>query len=163
MNTLILASAFGPEWSELSKAQQILIDEDYASALEREQLTVSAYRQDIGPGNLRYYAIALTCMELHRKNKLLAHDHSRSASLTLREAIRQGSTWPQGYPLYLILRDGAALCAKCAGKNYKHIARANRDNHYNPWKTEGLAINWENRALACGHCDRPIQCAYPEK
>jgi hypothetical protein len=85
-------------------------------------------------------------------------------SLAIRKAIRAKYAWPGGYPLYLVMNDGEALCMECARSEYKQIARAGRDNRYkalrSDWLSLGPEINWEDQSLCCVHCNKPIESAY---
>lgn len=83
-------------------------------------------------------------------------------SIELRKAIRAKYAWPGGYPMFLVMADGAALCMDCARKEYKQIAYANRHNLRDGWKAECADINWEDQDLFCDHCSKPIESAYGE-
>ena len=85
-------------------------------------------------------------------------------SIKLREAIRAKYAWPGGYPMYLVMADGEALCMDCARKEYKLIARATRDNRIcalrDQWLVVGADVNWEDESLTCCHCNSQIEPAY---
>ena len=83
-------------------------------------------------------------------------------SLNLRQAIRSKYAWPGGYPLFLVMTDGGALCMDCARAEYKQIARSNRDNARDGWTPAGAEINWEDASLYCDHCSKRIESAYAE-
>jgi len=65
--------------------------------------------------------------------------------------------------MYLVMRDGGALCMDCAKREYKLIARSNRDNSRDGWSPEGVDINWEDESLYCDHCSKRIESAYAEE
>jgi hypothetical protein len=80
-------------------------------------------------------------------------------SLKLREAIRTKYAWPGGYPMYVIMGDGAELCMDCARSEYRQIARANKYGLRDGWKPEGVDINYEHE-IYCAHCNKQIETAY---
>ena len=84
-------------------------------------------------------------------------------SIELRKAIRAKYAWPGGYPMFLVMADGEALCMDCARKEYKQIAYANRHGLRDGWKTEGADVNWEDNNLFCAHCGAQIESAYGEQ
>ena len=82
-------------------------------------------------------------------------------SIELRKAIRAKYAWPGGYPMYLIMSDGEAVCMDCARKEYRLIARARHDNDTTGgWLAMGADINWEDTELHCAHCNAQIESAY---
>ena len=83
-------------------------------------------------------------------------------SIELRKAIRSKFAWPGGYPMFVLLSDGEALCMDCAKSEYKQVARANRENLRDGWKPEAVAINWEDSDCYCAHCNGQIESAYGE-
>lgn len=83
-------------------------------------------------------------------------------SIELRKAIRAKYAWPGGYPMFLVMSDGEALCMDCARKEYKQIAYANRHNSRDGWRVEGAEINYEDNDLYCAHCSARIESAYGE-
>jgi ferredoxin len=83
-------------------------------------------------------------------------------SIELRKAIRAKYAWPGGYPMYVVMSDGEALCMCCARKEYRQLAYSNRHNLRDGWKPEGVDINYEDTALYCAHCNVQIESAYGE-
>ena len=83
-------------------------------------------------------------------------------SFKLRNAVRTKYAWPGGYPMYIVMADGAALCIDCAKDNYRLIARSNRDNFTDGWKPAGVDVNYEDPELYCDHCGDRIESAYAE-
>ena len=86
-------------------------------------------------------------------------------SRELREAIRAKYAWPGGYPMALLMSDGEPVCMDCARKEYKLIARSNRDKSLWPdkqWRPECVFINWEDQDCYCAHCNKQIESAYGE-
>ena len=83
-------------------------------------------------------------------------------SIELRKAIRAKYAWPGGYPMALLMDDGAAVCMDCARKEYKQIAHSNRHNIRDGWKPEAAFINWEDQDCYCAHCNAQIESAYGE-
>jgi hypothetical protein len=75
---------------------------------------------------------------------------------------RDRYAWPGGYPLFVVMADGDAMCCACARKNFGLIGRATRDNSRNGWAASGSAINWEDADLVCCNCNGAIQSAYGE-
>ena len=62
--------------------------------------------------------------------------------------------WPGGYPLYYVDRDGAALCAVCAGH-----AAGDSDFRRRPCAVDA---NWEDAEMFCADCSGRIESAYAE-
>ena len=86
--------------------------------------------------------------------------NSHEARATLRNG---GYAWPGGYPLYMILRDGCAMCVRCARKEYKQVARARRYwNNDDAFAIVACDVNYENNNLYCDHCNKQIESAYGE-
>lgn len=85
-------------------------------------------------------------------------------SQQMRATLRNGGyAWPGGYPLYMILQDGCAMCVDCARKEYKQVARARR--YWNNDDSFGIVacdVNYENNDLYCDHCNKQIESAYGE-
>lgn len=67
--------------------------------------------------------------------------------------------WPGGYPIYLVMADGEALCIKCARGHHHEILAAGPDDS---WAAQGSDINWEDGDLHCCHCGERIESAYAE-
>lgn len=81
-------------------------------------------------------------------------------SIQLRRAIRAEYAWPGGYPMFVVMQGGAALCMECARKEYKQIAYATRNNLRDGWAAECADINYEDNDLFCDHCNAQIESAY---
>lgn len=83
--------------------------------------------------------------------------------LKLKQHLREGEwAWPGGYPKYLVMRDGGALCFSCAKKEWHNIVYDHITNNDSGWMVDGVAVNWEDGELACDHCDGRIESAYGE-
>ena len=78
----------------------------------------------------------------------------RHVPVEVREAIRDKYAWPGGYPLYIVMEDGEALCVECGKKEYRLLAEG--------WRPEAPDINWEDPDLYCCHCHERIESAYVE-
>lgn len=76
--------------------------------------------------------------------------------------IRQPYAWPGGYPVYMVMRDGGALCHECAKANFKEIVRATMDNAPLEWCAFDCAVNWEDPQCYCDNCHCKIESAYCE-
>jgi len=80
----------------------------------------------------------------------------------VKDAARQPYAWPGGYPKFVCMSDGEAVCPKCAKEHFALIGRATRDNARDGWSAIGVDINWEDNALTCAHCSETIPSAYGE-
>lgn len=80
----------------------------------------------------------------------------------IKEAARNVYAWPGGYPLFVLMTDGEALCPKCAKDNFGLIGRSTRDDTRDGWAAAGVGIHWEGSALTCAHCGGDIESAYGE-
>ena len=79
----------------------------------------------------------------------------------VKATIRNGPfAWPSGYPLFLLTHDGAALCFKCAEKEFRQIAWDFLRKASTGWQIVGCEINYEEPDLACAHCSKSIDPAY---
>jgi hypothetical protein len=83
-------------------------------------------------------------------------------SIELRNAIRSKFAWPGGYPMFIVMADGEALCMDCARVEYRQIARASRYNLRDCWQPAGVDINYEDSELCCCHCGERIESAYAD-
>lgn len=85
------------------------------------------------------------------------------SGLKLRATLRAGPyAWPGGYPLYLVMNDGDALCFDCGRKEFKCIARDMRDGLGNGWTVAGTDINWADQNCYCSQCGGHIAPAYED-
>ena len=87
---------------------------------------------------------------------------SRNAALVqVREAIRNPYAWPGGYPVYVVLCDGARLCPQCARNNYRLISyetrHADSDGY---WRALGAEAFMEGEDDYCADCNAPLPSAY---
>jgi hypothetical protein len=88
--------------------------------------------------------------------------HRQMVSLAdVKATLRAGSlAWPGGYTLYLITRDGAALCFKCAQAEFRQIAWDYLNDCSTGWRVEACDVNYEDSELTCEHCNKRIEPAY---
>lgn len=77
-------------------------------------------------------------------------------------ALKQPYAWPGGYPLYFITSDCAALCHDCARKHGRAVIDSIRTRANDGWRVVAQDVNWEDSALYCDHCSKPIESAYGE-
>ena len=81
----------------------------------------------------------------------------------VKTAIRDGYAWPGGYPLYIIMNDGAAIHPDCAREEYRQIAHDTVKGWKSTgWNAAGADINYEDAHLYCDHCNQRIESAYAE-
>ena len=92
----------------------------------------------------------------------MAHT-THKVSVDIKHAIRTKYAWPGGYPLFLIMSDGGALCIDCGKKEFRQIAYAHRHNLKDGWHVAAPNINWEDTDLYCDHCNNKIESAYGEE
>ena len=87
---------------------------------------------------------------------------TRNAALVqVRQAIRSPCAWPGGYPIYVVLADGARLCTDCARANYRLISEQTRHRHAGTdWRAVGAGIFWEGPDDYCADCGAPLESAY---
>ena len=89
-------------------------------------------------------------------------DKPYKVSAEIKHAIRNKYAWPGGYPLFLVMSDGGALCLDCGKKEFRQIAYAHRHNLRDGWRVAAPDINWEETDLRCDHCNNKIESAYGE-
>ena len=82
---------------------------------------------------------------------------------TLSDRISEKYAWPGGYPMFLVMKDGEAVCMDCAAKNEELILRATNDGYETDWIAIGVEVNWEDTDLLCVHCSERIESAYGEE
>lgn len=68
-----------------------------------------------------------------------------------------------GYPLYLIMADGGAMCPDCVTKEKGRIHGEMFEGSDDSWIPYGIGINYEDAALFCDHCNGRIESAYAER
>ena len=78
----------------------------------------------------------------------------------VKQFIRQPYAWPGGYPMFLIMDDGGAICKDCARAEWPLICGSTRSNTSDGWRAEGVGVNWEDADLICDHCSNQIESAY---
>lgn len=88
---------------------------------------------------------------------------SQQTIAQIKEAVKTKYAWPGGYPMYLIMSDGDALCMSCAHREWRLIYQAWQDNSRDGWKPEGAEINYEDEDLFCCNCGERIESAYGER
>ena len=74
--------------------------------------------------------------------------------------IRRPYAFPGGYPMYLVMDDGGALCKACARTEWPLICDSIRSNTADGWNVIAIDVNWEDPTLTCDHCSNPIEAAY---
>lgn len=94
--------------------------------------------------------------------KRYQYTFARMKNLSQVKATLRGGryTWPGSYPLFLVTRDGAALCFECAIKEFRQIAWDYLHHASTGWRVEGCEVNYEDPNLFCDHCSEPIESAY---
>jgi len=65
-------------------------------------------------------------------------------------------SFPGGYPLYYITKDGGVLCADCANDDRP----ANVDEFDAQWYITDAEVNYEDDSLYCDNCGKQIESAY---
>lgn len=79
----------------------------------------------------------------------------------VKATIRNGQwSWPGGYPMFFITKDGGALCFACAKKEFREIARDFINNASTGWRIVCCDINYECVDLHCDNCYKQIEPAY---
>lgn len=70
---------------------------------------------------------------------------------------RERFAWPGGYPLVLVLTDGAVLCPDCVAGEWSNISRAHRTNARDGWQPAGYSIEEAPELdVHCDHCNKRI-------
>lgn len=87
----------------------------------------------------------------------------KKISERIKQAIRDKYAWPGGYPMFIVLSDGEALCMDCARKEYRRLAEATKDNASDGWRAVAADINYEDTECYCCHCNNKIESAYGEE
>lgn len=80
----------------------------------------------------------------------------------VKRAIREPYAWPGGYPVYVVMHDGAALSCESARKEWRSIVASTLRGSRDGWRAAGTAINWEDPDLYCDHSGVRIESAYAE-
>lgn len=89
----------------------------------------------------------------------MTHDW-HSVLYQVKRAARDRYAWPGGYPLVVVMSDGAVLCPNCARSEFRLIARATRDNDCSGWAAIGAEVFWEGSDEFCAHCSAAIASAH---
>lgn len=76
--------------------------------------------------------------------------------------IREPYAWPGGYPRFLVMTDGAALCHKCAKSEFRLVCESALTGARDGWNPACADVNWEDTSLYCDHCNEQIESAYGE-
>ena len=79
-----------------------------------------------------------------------------------KDIVRQPYAWPGGYPRYLVMVDGGALCSACCRSEFRNIADSAMRGISDGWRPYDSDINWESPDLYCDHCNKRIESAYAE-
>jgi hypothetical protein len=82
----------------------------------------------------------------------------------VKDAIRNKYAWPGGYPMFLVMEDGAALSIDAARECWREIVDAHLRPDYldKQWQVAAVDINWEDSELYCAHSGAKIESAYGE-
>jgi hypothetical protein len=68
---------------------------------------------------------------------------------------REMFAWPGGYPLALVLSDGALLCSHCVTEEFSQVSYSARHKLHDGWRPEGLTILEDSTSdETCAHCER---------
>lgn len=74
--------------------------------------------------------------------------------------LKEGRTaWPGGYPRYIVIEDGEALCFDCL-KNEQASIEGVDEAPARDWTIAGCDVNEEDNDLFCAHCGARIESAY---
>lgn len=82
--------------------------------------------------------------------------------VSIKQAIKERYAWPGGYPLFLVMSDGGALCMDCVTKEAHNIFDSTAKQIQDGWQAAGIEVNWDDCDLTCCHCNKPIKSAYGE-
>lgn len=81
----------------------------------------------------------------------------------VKRAVKEQYAWPGGYPLFIVMEDGACLCVECGKNELGQIATSTANRSRDGWGAAGIDVNWEDTSLYCDHCSKQIESAYGEK
>jgi hypothetical protein len=82
----------------------------------------------------------------------------------IKNAARNKYSWPGGYPLFLLMGDGEAVCPGCAKREFRSICRHTIQPAYGrDWQCVAVDVNWEDGDMRCAHCYATIESAYGER
>jgi len=71
-------------------------------------------------------------------------------------------TWPGGYPIYFVTKDGAALSWQAADEHQARVREEIRENTDGGWRIVAAQVNYEDPDLYCDHTNKRIPSAYGE-
>jgi hypothetical protein len=86
-------------------------------------------------------------------------------SSSIKTAIRtasEGYAFPGGYPLYLVMRDGSAICPNCVRESFRTLYRDSMESYGPSFEVDSAQVNWEDNTLFCDNCGRRIEPAYSD-
>ena len=70
---------------------------------------------------------------------------------------RERYGWPGGYPLALVLSDGALLCPDCVAQEFSQVSYSARHKLHDGWRPEGLTVLEDCESTeTCAHCEKPF-------
>jgi len=103
-----------------------------------------------------------TVLDVHERRILqqtafrdtVQREHPMGAARIVR---RERYAWPGGYPLALLLTDGAVLCPECVAAEFAQISNAHRHALSDGWRPAAmLVLEAPDEDEHCAHCDRLI-------
>lgn len=81
----------------------------------------------------------------------------------VKTALRNKYAWPGGYPLFLVMDDGAAVSIDAARAQWRDIVAAHLAGDVRTGYTvANIAINWDDADLYCEISGARIESAYAE-
>ena len=73
---------------------------------------------------------------------------------------RERYAWPGGYPLVLVLTDGAVLCPACVSSEWASISSAHRHKSRDGWRPSAIDyVEAPEVDVVCDHCSTVIASA----
>lgn len=81
----------------------------------------------------------------------------------LKKSIEEKYAWPGGYPMYLVMHDGEAVCMDCGKSEWSIIEDSTRTRRNDGWTVAGVDVNYEDVELYCANCNKRIESAYGEE
>jgi hypothetical protein len=76
--------------------------------------------------------------------------------------VASGYAFPGGYPLYIAMRDGSAICPTCVRKMYRTLYRDSVTGYGPSFEVDSAQVNWEDNTLFCDNCGKWIEPAYSD-
>lgn len=85
--------------------------------------------------------------------------------INVKTALRNKYAWPGGYPLFLLMDDGAAVSIDAARAHWRDIVAAHLKGHNRKsgFGVAAVAINWEDANLYCDISGERIESAYADE